>query len=42
MAANCGSFPKVSDTELKALIKRFYELVPLKLTKKLRAEMGMA
>ena len=32
---------KVSDTELKALIKRSYELVTLKLTKKLRVEMGM-
>lgn len=33
---------KVSDAELKALIKRSYELVALKLTKKLRAEFGMA
>ena len=32
---------KVSDAELKALIKRSYELVALKLTKKLRAEFGL-
>jgi predicted DNA-binding protein (MmcQ/YjbR family) len=32
---------KVSDAELKALIKRSYELVAMKLTKKLRAEIGM-
>lgn len=35
-------FKKVSDGELKALIRRSYELVALKLTKKLRVEMGMA
>ena len=33
---------KVSDAELKALIQRSYDLVSLKLTKKLRAELGMA
>jgi predicted DNA-binding protein (MmcQ/YjbR family) len=33
---------KVSDAELKALIKRSYALVAMKLTKKLRAELGMA
>jgi predicted DNA-binding protein (MmcQ/YjbR family) len=33
---------KVSDAELKSLIRRSYELVALKLTKKLRAEFGMA
>jgi predicted DNA-binding protein (MmcQ/YjbR family) len=32
---------QVSDAELKALIKRSYDLVALKLTKKLRAELGM-
>ena len=32
---------KISDVELKALIARSYELVAMKLTKKLRAEMGM-
>ena len=32
---------KVSDAELKALIKRSYELVALKLTKKLRTELGL-
>ena len=32
---------KVSDAELKALIKRSYALVALKLTKKLRAEFGL-
>ena len=31
---------KVSDAELKQLIKRSYELVSLKLTKKLRTEFG--
>ena len=33
---------KVSDAELKALIKRSYDLVAMKLTKKLRAALGMA
>lgn len=33
---------KVSDAELKTLIKRSYALVAMKLTKKLRAELGMA
>jgi predicted DNA-binding protein (MmcQ/YjbR family) len=33
---------KISDAELKALIKRSYDLVACKLTKKLRAELGMA
>ena len=33
---------KVSDAELKALIKRSYELVAMKLTKKLRTELGIA
>ena len=32
---------KVSDAELKALLKRSYELVAMKLTKKKRAELGM-
>lgn len=32
---------KVSDAELKALITRSYELVAQKLTKKLRAELGL-
>lgn len=32
---------RISDTELKALLKRSYELVSLKLTKKLRAELGL-
>ena len=32
---------KVADSELKALIRRSYELVAMKLTKKLRAELGM-
>lgn len=32
---------KVADAELKALIRRSYELVALKLTRKLRAEYGM-
>ena len=32
---------KVSDAEMKQLIKRSYELVALKLTKKLRAEFGL-
>ncbi len=32
---------KVSDAEMKQLIKRSYELVALKLTKKLRTEFGM-
>lgn len=32
---------KVSDAELKALLKRSYELVALKLTKKLRTELGI-
>ena len=33
---------KVSDSELTALIRRSYELVGMKLTKKLRTELGMA
>ena len=33
---------KISDAELKALIKRSYDLVALKLTKKLRGELGMS
>ena len=33
---------KVSDAELKALIKRSYELVAMKLTKKLRTELGIS
>ena len=33
---------KVADAELKALIRRSYELVAMKLTKKLRAELGMS
>ena len=33
---------KINDAELKALITRSYELVACKLTKKLRAEIGMA
>ena len=33
---------KVTDGELKTLIQRSYDLVSLKLTKKLRTEMGMA
>ena len=33
---------KVPDAELKALIKRSYDLVSLKLTKKRRAEIGIA
>jgi len=33
---------KVSDSELKALITRSHELVAAKLTKKLRAELGIA
>ena len=32
---------KVSDAETKALIKRSYKLVAMKLTRKLRAELGM-
>lgn len=32
---------KVSDAELKALIARAYELVAMKLTKKLRGELGL-
>jgi predicted DNA-binding protein (MmcQ/YjbR family) len=32
---------KISDPELKALITRSYQLVALKLTKKLRAELGL-
>ena len=32
---------KVSDAELTALIRRSYELVGMKLTKKLRTELGM-
>ena len=32
---------KVSDAELKALIRRSHELVAMKLTKKLRLELGM-
>ena len=32
---------KVSDAEMKQLIKRSYELVSLKLTKKLRTEFGL-
>jgi predicted DNA-binding protein (MmcQ/YjbR family) len=32
---------QIGDAELKALIKRSYDLVALKLTKKLRAELGM-
>ena len=32
---------KVSDAELKALIKRSHELVAAKLTKKLRTELGL-
>ena len=32
---------KVSDAELKALMRRSYELVALKLTRKLRTELGM-
>ena len=32
---------KVADTELKSLIKRSYELVAARLTKKLRAELGI-
>ena len=32
---------KVSGAELKALIKRSYDLVAMKLTKKLRAALGM-
>jgi predicted DNA-binding protein (MmcQ/YjbR family) len=32
---------KVADAELKALIRRSYELVAAKLTKKLRAELGL-
>ena len=32
---------KVSDAELKALIKRSYELVVARLTKKLRTELGL-
>ena len=32
---------KVSDAEMKALIKRAYELVGMKLTKKARAELGL-
>ena len=32
---------KIPDAELKELIKRSYDLVSLKLTKKLRAEIGM-
>ena len=33
---------KVSDAELTALIRRSYELVGMKLTRKLRTELGMA
>ena len=33
---------KVADAELTALIRRSYELVGMKLTKKLRTELGMA
>ena len=33
---------KVSDAELKSLIRRSHELVVMKLTKKLRAELGVA
>ncbi|MBL8525364.1 MAG: MmcQ/YjbR family DNA-binding protein [Betaproteobacteria bacterium] len=33
---------KVSDAELKALLKRSYELVGAKLTKKLRTELGLS
>ncbi len=32
---------KISDAELKALIKRSYALVALKLTRKLRTELGI-
>ncbi len=32
---------KVSDAEMKSLIKRSHELVAMKLTKKLRAELGI-
>ena len=32
---------KVPDAELKAMLKRSYELVAMKLTKKLRAEPGI-
>ncbi len=32
---------KVSDAEMKALLKRSYELVAAKLTKKLRTELGL-
>ena len=32
---------KVSDAELKALLKRSYELVAMKLTKKLRTQLGI-
>ena len=32
---------RVSDAELKTLLKRSYELVSLKLTRKLRTELGM-
>lgn len=32
---------KVSDADLKQLIKRFYRLVGLKLTKKMRTEFGL-
>ena len=32
---------KVSDAELKALIRRSYELVAMKLTKKMRAALGL-
>ncbi len=32
---------KVSDAELKSLLKRSYELVAMKLTKKLRTELGI-
>lgn len=32
---------KVSDAELKALLKRSYELVAMKLTRKLRTELGI-
>lgn len=33
---------KIPDAELRALIKRSYELVAMKLTKKLRTELGIA
>ena len=36
-----GDLSKVSDAELKALIRRSYDLITAKLTKKVRTELGL-